>query len=59
MKSSYLSRLDLYGEPIGLTLGSKDKFKTKIGALISILVVLICGGYTAYLVLKMINYEDY
>ena len=46
-------KLDMYGRPVQLTFKGNDKFRTRFGAIITILVGLLIGAFTLFNVLKV------
>ena len=45
--------LDMYGRPVSLTFHGKEKFKTTVGACLTISVVTILGMFTLFNMLKL------
>ena len=61
MRGSVMSQftmLDMLGDSIGFNIGGRYKYGTCMGALLSLVVIVLTLVYAAVLVRVMVTYED-
>ena len=56
--SDRCTSFDLYGKPISLTFQGNDKFKTRVGATITILVSIFLIGFGAFRFQSFLRYDE-
>ena len=54
----FVTSLDAFGEPVSLNYNGETRFKTKVGAIVSILIKSFLLVYTAQQFLDLVNYQD-
>ena len=57
-KASYFEKLDFYGHSVAVNYRGQSKFRTKFGAVVSVLVFGLILSYTSLRFKKMVLFEN-
>ena len=50
--------IDMYGHPVGVNYKGSDAYKTRLGALVTLLTYLLIGTYAGFKIVKLVTKDD-